>query len=79
MTPSRLIALHELSVTGRRRIMHRYEDLLIDILLDSGFTIEEALNLVALQARLEDATAREQPWTLPPERVGDLRERGSLN
>jgi hypothetical protein len=59
--------------------MHQYEDLLIDILLDSGFTIEEALNLVALQARLEDATAREQPWTLPLERVGDSQERDTLN
>jgi hypothetical protein len=33
--------------------MRQYEDLLIDALLDHGFTVEEAERLVALQARVE--------------------------
>ncbi len=33
--------------------MRQYEDLLIDTLLDFGFTVEEALNLIALEARIE--------------------------
>ena len=59
--------------------MHPYEDLLIDLLLDSGFTIEEALKLIALQAKLEDARARERPWTLPIERGEDQPDPTSLN
>jgi len=31
--------------------MSQYEDLLIDALLDSGFTLEEAARLIALQDR----------------------------
>ena len=38
---------------------HQYEDLLIDALLDEGFTLEEAMNLIALQEQLERG-AREQ-------------------
>jgi hypothetical protein len=34
-------------------VMRQYEDLLIDALLDSGFTLEEALRLIALQERYE--------------------------
>jgi hypothetical protein len=59
--------------------MHPYEDLLVDLLLDSGFTVDEALKLVALQTRLENATAREQPWTLPLERLDGQQDRASLN
>ncbi|HEU5440378.1 MAG TPA: hypothetical protein VFU88_13890 [Ktedonobacterales bacterium] len=33
--------------------MHRYEDLLVDALLDEGFTVDEALRLIALQERVE--------------------------
>jgi hypothetical protein len=33
--------------------MHQYEDLLIDALLDYGFTVDEALRLIALQERVE--------------------------
>jgi hypothetical protein len=33
--------------------MNQYEDLLVDALLDRGFTVEEAERLVALQARVE--------------------------
>jgi hypothetical protein len=33
--------------------MRQYEDLLIDALLDHGFTVEEAQNLVRLQERIE--------------------------
>ncbi|HEY7020641.1 MAG TPA: hypothetical protein VH349_05950 [Ktedonobacterales bacterium] len=59
--------------------MHQYEDLLVDLLLDSGFTVDEALKLVALQTRLENAAAREQPWTLPVERLDGQQERAALN
>jgi hypothetical protein len=53
----------------RRRSVHQYEDLLVDLLLDSGFTVDEALKLVALQTNLENEAARERPWTLPHMRV----------
>jgi hypothetical protein len=33
--------------------MHQYEDLLVDALLDRGFTVDEALRLIELQNRLE--------------------------
>jgi hypothetical protein len=33
--------------------MNQYEDLLIDALLDRGFTVEEATRLIALQERVE--------------------------
>ena len=33
--------------------MRQYEDLLIDALLDCGFTLEEAFRLIALQERYE--------------------------
>lgn len=33
--------------------MHQYEDLLVDVLLDRGFTVDEALSLIALQERIE--------------------------
>jgi hypothetical protein len=59
--------------------MHPYEDLLLDLLLDSGFTIEEALNLIALQAKVEDTAARERPWTLPIERGKAKSDPASLN
>jgi hypothetical protein len=59
--------------------MHQYEDLLIDILLDAGFTIDEALQLVALQTKLEDAAARSQPWTLPHDTAEQWQEPGSAN
>lgn len=32
---------------------HQYEDLLVDALLDRGFTVEEAIGLIALQERVE--------------------------
>lgn len=59
--------------------MHQYEDLLIDILLDSGFTIDEAVNLVALQTKLDDAAARAQPWTLPLDRIDAQQDSASQN
>ena len=59
--------------------MHQYEDLLVDLLLDSGFTVDEAIKLVALQTRLENAAAREQPWMLPVERLDGQQDRASLN
>lgn len=33
--------------------MSQYEDLLVDALLDRGFTVEEAVRLIALQNRVE--------------------------
>jgi hypothetical protein len=59
--------------------MHPYEDLLIDLLLDCGFTIDEAIKLVALQTRLANAAARARPWTLPIERIAGRPEPASLN
>ena len=59
--------------------MHHYEDLLVDLLLDSGFTVDEATKLVALQTELENAVAREQPWTLPIERLEGQQDRAALN
>jgi len=40
--------------------MRQFEDLLIDALLDNGFTVEEALRLIALQERIENE--RRQAW-----------------
>ena len=59
--------------------MHQYEDLLVDLLLDSGFTVDEALKLVALQTKIENAAAHEKPWTLPVERLDGQQDRASLN
>jgi hypothetical protein len=33
--------------------MHQYEDLLVDALLDRGFTVDEAIRLIDLQNRVE--------------------------
>lgn len=33
--------------------MRQYEDLLIDALLDFGFSVEEAIRLIALQTQVE--------------------------
>lgn len=35
-------------------VMRQYEDLLIDVLLDCGFTLDEAFRLIALQERYEE-------------------------
>lgn len=40
--------------------MQQYQDLLIDALLDQGFTLEEAEELIALQDRFETEHLREQ-------------------
>lgn len=40
--------------------MNQYEDLLVDALLDYGFTLNEALNLIALQERIERERREEQ-------------------
>ncbi|MFI5274166.1 MAG: hypothetical protein ACHQ4H_14115 [Ktedonobacterales bacterium] len=48
--------------------MHQYEDLLVDALLDEGFSVDEALRLIALQERVEhqrqedDERARFAEW-----------------
>ena len=33
--------------------MHQFEDLLVDALLDEGFTVDEAMRLIVLQERVE--------------------------
>ncbi len=38
----------------------QYHDLLIDALLDKGFTVEEAEHLISLRERLELQQAREE-------------------
>jgi hypothetical protein len=40
--------------------MHQYEDLLVDVLLDRGFTVDEALHLIALQERIERERREEE-------------------
>ncbi|HEX6121593.1 MAG TPA: hypothetical protein VFY89_00460 [Ktedonobacterales bacterium] len=40
--------------------MRQYEDLLIDALLDYGFTLEEAAHLIALQNRWIDEQRDEE-------------------
>jgi hypothetical protein len=59
--------------------MHQYEDLLVDLLLDSGFTVDEAVKLVALQTKLENETALERPWTLPLMRVDTPPDAAAFN
>ena len=39
---------------------HHYEDLLVDALLDRGFTVEEAVRLIALQERVERERREEE-------------------
>jgi hypothetical protein len=52
--------------------MRQYDDLLIDALLDRGFSIEEAQRLIALQDRVErdrqrwETGARPSDPTTPP-------------
>ncbi|HEX4204243.1 MAG TPA: hypothetical protein VHZ51_08620 [Ktedonobacteraceae bacterium] len=41
-------------------MQHQYPDLLIDALLDEGFTLEEAQNLVAFQEQYEEHRATEE-------------------
>lgn len=40
--------------------MSQYEDLLIDALLDRGFTLEETLRLIELQTRVERERQEEE-------------------
>lgn len=40
--------------------MSQYEDLLIDALLDRGFTVDEAVRLIALQNRVEHDRREEE-------------------
>ena len=58
---------------------HQYEDLLVDLLLDSGYTVDEALKLVALQTKLENETALDRPWSLPEMRLEAPPDPVSLN
>jgi hypothetical protein len=40
--------------------MNQYEDLLVDALLDRGFTLDEAERLIALQERVERERREEE-------------------
>ena len=40
--------------------MNHYEDLLVDALLDRGFSVEEAERLIELQARVERERREEE-------------------
>src|SRR5260370_7511571 len=40
--------------------LNQYEDLLIDALLDRGFSVEEAIRLIALQERVESERREEE-------------------
>jgi hypothetical protein len=40
--------------------MRQYDDLLIDALLDHGFTVQEAENLITLQERVERERQEEE-------------------
>ena len=40
--------------------MSQYEDLLIDALLDRGFTVEEAVRLIVVQERVERERREEE-------------------
>jgi hypothetical protein len=40
--------------------LNQYEDLLIDALLDRGFSVEEAVRLIALQERVERERREEE-------------------
>lgn len=42
------------------RFMNQYEDLLVDVLLDRGFTVDEAMRLIALQERIEHERREEE-------------------
>lgn len=55
-----------------------FVDLLVDALLDLGFTVEEALNLIALQEKLEkkaqtEPTAHQRfiRWLVETKRLSD--------
>ena len=39
---------------------HQYEDLLVDALLDSGFTVDEAVQLITLQESVERERREEE-------------------
>ena len=41
-------------------MQQQYTDLLVDALLDEGFTVEEALRLIQLQEEYEDRRATEE-------------------
>jgi hypothetical protein len=51
-------------------VMRQYEDLLIDALLDSGFNLEEAFRLIALQERYE----HEHSWQRDERQLGEWIE-----
>jgi hypothetical protein len=51
--------------------MRQYDDLLIDALLDHGFTVQEAENLITLQERVERERQDEERRHGPSQRRGN--------
>jgi predicted methyltransferase MtxX (methanogen marker protein 4) len=68
---------------GRRNerglhMQQQFTDLLVDVLLDEGFTVEEALRLIQLQERYEERLATEETnhhrfirWLVEHGRISD--------
>ena len=52
--------------------MHQYEDLLVDALLDRGFTVDEAIRLIELQNRLEKERREEEEQRRFAEWMSDI-------
>ena len=59
-------------------MQQQYTDLLVDVLLDEGFTVEEALHLIQLQERYEECQATEETnhhrfirWLVEHGRISD--------
>jgi hypothetical protein len=56
-----------------------YQDLLVDALLDCGFTLEEALRLIALHERIERERREEEARQSRANLLGTWDERSLLN
>lgn len=52
--------------------MNQYEDLLVDALLDDGFTLDEAMQLIALQEQIERRRVERMLRFLVDSPVSDL-------
>jgi hypothetical protein len=72
------IKVHDELVRGRTLPMQQYMDLLIDALLDEGFSVEEASKLIRLQEQYEERLATEETnyhrfirWLVEHGRISD--------
>lgn len=59
--------------------MRQYEDLLIDVLLDCGFTLDEAFRLIALQERYEEEHSWQRETRQPAEWIDLMGGKSCLN